>query len=128
EQARGLLAVEVEDDAQRDDFALARRERPQPLLQLGGEALTECAGLTASLGRLRWLLALATTSLRAEPVERGRARDREEPGARRSSIRIEPTPLLERRLEGLARQVLGDGPVLRQVQEVPVDVVEEFLS
>ena len=66
--------------------------------------------------------------LGAEPVERGRARDREQPGPRRSAARVELPPAPERGLERLARQVLGEGPVLRQVEQVAVDVVEQLLG
>ena len=84
EQACGLLAVQVEDDPQRDDLALAGAQRAQALLELGGEPLAERAGVVTPLGGLGALLALATARVGAEPVERGRARDREQPGAGRA--------------------------------------------
>src|SRR5688572_13164956 len=124
EQACGLLRVEVEYDAERDDLALARGQRLQAFLQLGGEALSERVRVATTLRRLGTLLALPAPRIGAKPVERSRARDSEKPSARRTSAGIEPPPLLERGLERLARQVLCDRPVLRQIEEVAIDVVE----
>jgi hypothetical protein len=70
EQSRGLLAVQVEDDPQRDDLALARAQRPEALLELGGEALAERACMLAPFGSLGTLLALPAARVGAKPVER----------------------------------------------------------
>jgi hypothetical protein len=126
EQACGLLAVEIENDAQRHDLALSGGERLEALCELGGEALADGRELGRALGGSGSLLSLSTSRIRPEPVEGGRPCDREQPRARCPPPRVEPPPLLERGLEGLAREVLRDGPVLRQVQQVAVHVVEEL--
>src|SRR3989304_5524260 len=77
EHARGLVAVEVEEDAQRNHLALAVREGAQCRLELGREPLAK-ARVGAVLAR-RGLLAPPPPLLGAEPVERGRARDLAEP-------------------------------------------------
>ena len=70
------------------------------------------------------LLAAAPPLLGAEPVERGRAGDLAEPGAGARASRVEAPPELQRLLERLGGEILGERRVARQVDEVAVDVVE----
>src|SRR5919202_3999760 len=106
EHARRRPSVELEEDAQRDDFSLAggelgerRLERRRQAAELPLLALRR----VCSVGRL----SAAAPVLGAEVVERGVARDLAEPGARRGAARVEAAPRAERLLEGLAGQVLG---------------------
>src|SRR5262249_15224815 len=73
-------------------------------------------------------LTLSAALLGAEVVESGRAREREEPRLRRSPPRIEAPQAPERPLAGLGRQVLGDGSVPGQVEQVAEDAVEVLLA
>ena len=57
-------------------------------------------------------------------VQRGRARDLAEPGARTAAARVEATPLPQGLLEGLGGQVLGGAAIAGQVDEVRMDVVK----
>ena len=75
----------------------------------------------------RPLLAPAPALLRPEPVERSRAGDLAEPGAGAAAARVEPAPVLERLLERVGGQVLGQRAVAGQVDEIGVHVVEMLL-
>ena len=88
-----------------DSARRPRRARRQAFAERAGVGHARVGGL-GTLSRLR---RRASARNQSSAVERG---DREQPCAWRPSGRIEPAPLLERRLEGLAREVLGDGPVL----------------
>ncbi len=87
-----------------------------------------CSSASRGAPALGALLATLAPRVGAEPIERRRACDGEQPRTMCSAARIEPLPAAERRLERLARQVLGERPVLRQVQEVAVDVVEQLFG
>src|SRR5689334_15126365 len=100
EHARRGRRVEVEHDAQRDDLALARGEDSQRCLQVCGEPFGEA--LLVALGHGGELLSPCAATLGAKVVERRRARDLEEPRARRAALRVEAVPEPERALEGLA--------------------------
>ena len=65
--------------------------------------------------------------LGAEPVERGRAGDVQQPGARGAAARVEARPEPQRLLEGLAREILGERAVACQVEQVAVHVVQVLL-
>ena len=69
-------------------------------------------------------LAPAAALLGAEVVERGRARELAEPGARAPAARVEAAPALQRPGERLGCQVFGHVSVSRQVHEECVHVVE----
>ena len=62
--------------------------------------------------------------LRAEVIERDRARNLAEPRARRTAPFVKAMPELQRPFEGLAGEVLGGEAVAREPGEVAVDVVE----
>src|SRR5207237_4868710 len=104
EQACGLVAVELEQDAQRDHLALGRRERierhPEDRRQHAREA-----GL-ADIRRLGAvpLLPPPAPLLAAKVVERRVPGDPAEPRAGRRPARVEAAPRAKRLLEGLARQ------------------------
>ena len=90
EHARGGVPVELEHDPQREHLALAGRERRERGLELGRQALGE--RLLDALVECRRLLAPSPPRLGAEPVERRRPRDPEQPRARAPSARVEPRP------------------------------------
>ena len=69
-------------------------------------------------------LASTATLFRSEVVERRRAGDLAEPGALGASGRVESVPQANGALEGLGGQILGRLRVAREVQDVPVDVVQ----
>ena len=94
-------------------------DKPSPNEPVSG---TRGSAASARSSRLR---RRASARNQSSAVERAIARSQARGVPRR---RIEAAPLLERRLEGLAREVLGDRPVLGQVQQIPVDVVEELLG
>ena len=119
---RPAAGVEVEQDAERDDFALAGGEGGERRLEVGGEAFREA--LVDAVGCRGELLAAHAPALGAEVVERDRARDLAEPGAGGAAVGVEAVPEPERPLERLAGQVVGGGPVAREPGEVAVDVVE----
>src|SRR4029450_2444854 len=99
--------LQVEDDAQVHDLALAGRKGLQPLVEGGREAHILAERLRLPAGRIACagpLLAASPPRVRTKPVESCRARDREQPGTGRSAARIEPPPLAQGRLEGLTRQ------------------------
>src|SRR5947209_8315816 len=125
EDARGAVRVHVEHDAQRDDLALAGVQRTESGLQVGGEPFGEA--LLVTLGHGGELLAPRAPPLRAEVVERGRARDLEEPGAGRAALGVEAVPEPQRALERLAREVGGRGAVAREPGQVAVHVVQVLL-
>ena len=74
------VAVELEHDPQREHLALAGAQGRERRLELGREPLDEA--LLDALGQRGGLLAPAPSRLGAEPVERGRPRDPEQPGSR----------------------------------------------
>ena len=118
--------VEVEHDAERDHLALAGGQRAQRRLEVGREPLDE--PLLDPLGLGGELLAPRAPALGAEVVERDRARDLAEPGARRAAVGVEAVPEAQRALERLAGEILGGRPVAREPGEVAVDVVEVRLG
>src|SRR5262245_61304482 len=127
EDARGRLAVEVEQDAERDHLSLARRELGERALERRRQTAED-----ALLGRLPFecvrVLAAATPFLGAEVVERGRPGELAEPGACACAPRVETPPLPQRLLEGLGGQVLGCDTVTREVDQIGEDVVEMTLG
>jgi hypothetical protein len=122
EHAGGGISVELEHDAESHDLALAGAQRGERGLELRRETLDEC--LLHAVGRRGRLLAPAAARLGAEPVERGRPRDTEEPRARAAATRVEAPPQTQCLLEGRAREVLGGFAVASEVEEVPEHVVE----
>ena len=83
EDAGGGLDVEVEQHAQRDHLALAGGQRRERALELRREPAEEpVLGVVGLVGRVG-TLATAAALLRAEMVERGRARELAQPGAAR---------------------------------------------
>src|SRR5581483_2948034 len=127
EHAGSGLAVQIEQDAERDHLALAGRELRKRALERRREAAEHPVLVLSTLQRV---CALATPAplLGPEVVERRRAREVEEPGPRAAAPRVEPAPLPERLLERLGGQVLGSAAVPGQVDEVAVDVVEVALD
>ena len=61
-------------------------------------------------------------------VERSRARELAEPGARAAAAGIEPVPPAQRPLEGVDREVFGEGVVGGEIHEVGMNVVEMLLG
>src|SRR6476469_7639111 len=78
QDARRGGRVEIEHDAQGDDFTLARGENPERGLEVGGKALGEL--LVDPLGRGGELLAAYPALLGAEVVECDSPRNLAEPG------------------------------------------------
>src|SRR5207245_1328142 len=100
-QARRLLALEIEHDAEHDDLALACRERAQALFQHRREAFSEFLGpRLAKLAGACPLLTASTTRLGPQPVQCRGARDREAPRARRAGGRPMCVWSSERRRSG----------------------------
>src|SRR5918994_3623103 len=125
EHAAGLLAVELEQDAQRDHLALGGAQRRDRRFQIGREPLAE--GLPDLVRGGDPLLAAPSPVLAPEPVERGRARDLAEPRAGRGAARVETRPQTKRLLERVRGQILGERAVAGQVHEIAVHVVEVLL-
>src|SRR4029079_17260536 len=128
EHACGAVAVEVEDDPQREDFPLGRRETRQSRLELRGEALAECRVLRIRAAQRVAPFAAAAALFRAKVIQSGRARQLAEPRARRAAARVELAPALERSGEGLGCQVFGHVAVSGQVDEERVHVVQVALG
>ena len=105
EHARRGARVEIEQDAERDDLALAGRERAQGGLEVGREPFDEALLDPVVLGGE--LLAARAPALGAEVVERDRARDLAEPGAGGAAVGVEAVPEPQRPLERLAGEVVG---------------------
>src|SRR5919197_5687285 len=80
--------------------------------------------LVEALVRCDELLAPCPPALRAEVVERDRARDLAQPRLSGAARGIEPVPEAQRPLEGGPGQLLRDPAVAREPGEVAVDVVE----
>src|SRR6266849_3736476 len=120
--ACGARAVELEEDAERDDLALGRRQLTHRLLQRPGQSVHQL-GRLREVARVR-LLAAAPARLRAEPVDGDRPRDATEPGAGRAAPRIKAPPGAERLLERLRREVFRRRAIAGQEDEVAVDGVE----
>src|SRR5260221_12278014 len=116
EHARGARAVELEQDAERDDLALSGRQLAHRLLQRPGQAVHQLRRLREVAG-VR-LLTAAAPRLGAEPVDGDRARNTTEPRAGRAAPRIEASPGPERLLERLRRQGLRRPAVAGQEDEV----------
>src|SRR5712691_8293487 len=98
EHASNGWPVELEQDTQRNDLTLGRRQPRQRRLQV--------AGAERRLLRFRevvrvTLLTPAAPFLGSEVIERRRARDAAEPGSWSPASRIEPPPDAECLLEGL---------------------------
>ena len=129
EQARRLVPVEVEHDPEGDDLALAGCELEQSRVELGREPLERLVRRVARLGRPRSLLAPSPCGCRRgtgpSAVERAIARSQVRAVPR---YRVELPPPAKRGLERLAGEILGERSVLREVEEVAVDVVEERLG
>ena len=94
EQAGGLLAFEIENDAQRDNLALSGRESPQALGELGREALAERRRSTRSSptpARSSRLRRRASARNQSSAVERAiassQARGVPRPGSKRRHLR-----------------------------------------
>src|SRR5581483_11028234 len=126
EHAGRRSGVEVEQDPERDDLALARAERRECGLEVGREPLGETL-LDALLAR-RELLASCAPAFGAEVVERHRPRDLAEPGAGGAAGGVEPMPEPQRALERLGGQLLRDEAVGGEPGEVAVHVVEVRLG
>src|SRR5262245_51466725 len=128
EQAGGRLPVEVEEHAHRDHLALAGGEALERRLERRRVALAEIPLDRSRLQQRVRPLTLSAPLLGTEVVEGGRAREREQPGFRRPSPRIEAPQAAERPLEGLGREVLGDRAVAGQVEQVAEHPVEVLLA
>src|SRR5690348_11023788 len=112
----GHLTVELEHDPQRDDFAFCPGQRAHCVLELGGEAFAEAWGMhLAQLAHRVAVLATESPRLRPEVVERRRARELAEPGSGGAAPRIEAAPAAQSALEGVDREVFGEGVVGGQV-------------
>src|SRR5437762_1442855 len=107
EHARGGLAVEVEDDAERDHLALGGREAAHGVLEVGRQALDEPRLLDVSFANGVDVFATTAALLCAEVVERSRARDLAQPRLRAAAARVEAPPRAESPLERLGCQVFG---------------------
>ena len=93
EHAGGLVAVELDHDAEDEHLALAGAEGCERQLELGREPFDELGLLRLGLGG--GLLAPVAPGLGPEPVERGRAGDPEQPRAGAAAAWVEPRPLAE---------------------------------
>ena len=102
------------------------RERRERRLELGRESLDE--RLVDPLRQRRRLLPLPASRLGSEPVERRRAGDAEQPGARASALRIEPLPQAKCLLERRAGEILGGRRSRVRYEQVAEDVVEVRLG
>src|SRR4051812_1110327 len=124
EHARRGRPVEVDDDAERDQLALGRRQPSECAVERGGEALGEARLLgLRQLARER-VLAADASSLGPEMVERDRAGELAEPGPGAAAGLVEAVPEADGALEGLGGQILREAAVAGQVGEVAVDVVQ----
>src|SRR4029079_15326589 len=103
EHACGGRAVELQEDAQRDNLPLGRREPGQRLAELAGDGRRL---LRLGCPAREPLLAPEPPLLRTQMVERGAARDLAEPRAGAAPSRVEAPPLPERPLERLAGEIL----------------------
>src|SRR5204863_9013915 len=124
EHAGRALAVEVEQDPQRQYLALRRGQPGERRVELRGEALAERRLLRIRALQRVTAFAASPPLLRAKMVERRRARELAEPGASAPAARVEPAPALERPGERLCCQVFGHVAVSGQVDEERVHVVE----
>src|SRR5436190_2238785 len=120
EQARGRRAVEIEQHAQRDDLALRRRKVAERRRE---RAFAERRVLRRTIAR-ESLLAAQPAFLGTEVIERDTPRDLAEPRTRGAATRIEAPPGAERLLERLRRELLGDGAVAGEEQQVAMHRVQ----
>src|SRR5947207_8805109 len=125
----GRLTVELEHDPQRDDFAFCPGQLRKRVLELGGEAFAEARGVhLAQFSHRVAVLATEPPRFRPEVVERSRARELAEPGSGGAAPRIEAAPAAQGALEGVDREVFGEGVVGGQVHEIGENVVEVLLG
>ena len=122
EDARRLLAVELDHDPEREHLTLACAQRCERDLQDRRQPFDEVRFVRLRLGGR--LLAPPAPRLGPEPVERRCASDSEQPGTRAGAAGVEAAPLAERLLERRAREIVRKRPVARQVEQVTEDVVE----
>src|SRR3989442_15990026 len=108
EHTRHCWPVELEQDTERNDLTLGRRQSGQRRLQVArAERRLLRLGQVARVA----LLPAAPSLLGTEMIERRRARNPAEPGARRPPSGIEAPPEAECLLEGLPREVFRHSPV-----------------
>src|SRR5205085_8814470 len=92
EQARRGGTVELEDDAEREHLALARRQYAQRLLERRRQSVRE-RGLRDLRRRTRVAVFAASPALiGTEPVKRDVASNGAEPRTRLAAARVEPPP------------------------------------
>src|SRR5215831_4742727 len=121
QHARRGRPVKVEQHPQGDDLPFGRGQLRECRLERARAKLRVVDGdRVAGVA----LLAASAALLGAKMIQRVAACDPAEPGPRRPAARIEAPPRPKRLLERLARQVLRDGAVPGQEDEVAVHGVE----
>jgi hypothetical protein len=129
QDAGGGLAVELEHDPQRDDFAFCPGQLCKRVLELGRETFAEARRRhLAQLAHGVAIFSPQTSPLRPKVVQRGRACELAQPCAGPAPPWIETAEAPKRALEGLDREVFGEGLVGSQVHEIAKDVVEVLLG